>query len=87
MEIQCIRTKLEVLKGKMGMEGMFAVDCEGHSGGLVLFWKFTQGISLLGYSSHFIDVEVHILEWGHWRLSGFYQCEASDRFHGSYSAH
>ncbi|KAH9697393.1 reverse transcriptase domain-containing protein [Citrus sinensis] len=44
----------------------------GRSGGLALLWKGTNTVSLLKFSSNFIDAEVEVPELWKWRLTGFY---------------
>ena len=60
METLSARPKLESLKKLLGYEGMFVVDCRGHSGDMALLWKERSWVSLLRYSRNFIDVQVTI---------------------------
>ena len=72
METLLIRPKLEHLQKQLGYEGMFVVDCRGHSGGLALLWKERGWVKLLKYSRNFIDVQVTSQSWATWHLTGFY---------------
>ncbi|KAF4350102.1 hypothetical protein F8388_005964 [Cannabis sativa] len=44
----------------------------GKSGGVALFWKDTEDVTLLGFGDNFIDVVVSGSEGVQWRLTGFY---------------
>lgn len=39
METKCSKTRVEVIRVKLGFAGAFIVDPVGHSGGLALLWK------------------------------------------------
>lgn len=74
METMVASQRLEPIKVKMGFEGMFAVDSNGLSGGLVCFWKKGPMVSIKSYSPRHIDMVIK--EEGNcedWRLTGFYR--------------
>ncbi|KAL8474604.1 hypothetical protein ACS0TY_031161 [Phlomoides rotata] len=59
-------------KARLAMQTqVLAVDCIGHSGGIIVLWKNSQVYSVLSYSHHHIDVLIHnpMCEW---RVMGFY---------------
>ncbi|KAJ8747844.1 hypothetical protein K2173_010053 [Erythroxylum novogranatense] len=43
-----------------------------HSGGLTLLWHSNKDVSVLGYSSNHIDVEIVSFDKFKWRFTGFY---------------
>ncbi|KAF4404464.1 hypothetical protein G4B88_005850 [Cannabis sativa] len=49
----------------------------GKSGGVALFWKDTEDVTLLGFGDNFIDVVVSGSEGVQWRLTGFYDGKES----------
>lgn len=51
---------------------MIVVEAQGRSGGLVLLWRETHQVKLLGLSNNHIDVEVKVKDAQPWRLTGFY---------------
>ncbi|KAK6147624.1 hypothetical protein DH2020_018536 [Rehmannia glutinosa] len=58
-------------KVKLGFDGAFVVNCQGKSGGLILFWKLPLSVSVKSFSSGHID---SIVTEGEkiWRFTGFY---------------
>uniref|UniRef100_A0A803NPV8 Reverse transcriptase domain-containing protein n=1 Tax=Cannabis sativa TaxID=3483 RepID=A0A803NPV8_CANSA len=63
---------IEKVRLAIGFQGVFSVDCRGKSGGVALFWRDTDEVSLLGYGVNFIDVVVSGNEGVKWRLTGLY---------------
>jgi exonuclease III len=59
-------------KWLLGMQGMVARDCEGRSGGIVLFWKKEVNISLGSFSRYHIDVKIEEEDGFKWRFTGIY---------------
>lgn len=51
---------------------MFLVDLIGCSGGLALFWKEKNQVTLIGYSRNHIDVQVQVEDTSLWRPTGLY---------------
>lgn len=68
----CKKEKAENVRKKIGFEGAFAVDCQGQGGGLVMFWRNKEEITLQSYSTNHIDVVVNIQGWSPFRLTGLY---------------
>ncbi|XP_075473358.1 uncharacterized protein LOC142504367 [Primulina tabacum] len=63
----------------LGFSGLFVVNCEGRSGGLILLWKEPLNVTVLSYSSGHIDSIVRHGE-KRWRFTGFYgHPEANNR--------
>lgn len=52
-----VNEKAEAVQKLFRYDGMFAVDVQGRSGGLVLFWQNQDDVSILSYSRNHIDVE------------------------------
>ncbi|XP_074336020.1 uncharacterized protein LOC141673185 [Apium graveolens] len=50
----------------------FAVDPQGHGGGVALIWKNEGGINIVDSCSNFIDFEVQHEQLGRWRYTGYY---------------
>jgi len=55
-----------------GLLRLFAVNSEGRSGGLVLFWTDSSKISLKGYCKNFIDVSITQEDGLTWRATFVY---------------
>jgi exonuclease III len=45
IETKCMQAKASFLKIKLDYDSVFAVDCKGLSGGLILLWKSTYQTS------------------------------------------
>lgn len=54
------KDRMEWIRGKIGYDGIFAVEPYGRSGGIALFWKDMNQAKLIGFSKNHIDVEVNI---------------------------
>ncbi|XP_073057177.1 uncharacterized protein [Primulina eburnea] len=66
-------------KVALGFSGLFVVNCEGRSGGLIMLWKEPLNVTVFSYSSGHID---SIVQHGdkRWRFTGFYgHPEANNR--------
>ncbi|VFQ82721.1 unnamed protein product [Cuscuta campestris] len=72
METKGARDKAEVLRVKIGFEGLLAVDSVGTSGGLALLWRSNRSVNLISYSRFHVDVMVSLGGALPWRLTGFY---------------
>jgi exonuclease III len=58
-ETKMKRERIEWLKWKLGMPNMIVKDCNGQSGGLVIFWKNSVNVKLVGFvSKYHIDTEI-----------------------------
>ncbi|KAL6521117.1 hypothetical protein OROGR_017686 [Orobanche gracilis] len=72
METKTRRNPAELVKNRIGFEGLFFVDGGGSGGGLALFWKDKNVARLIGFSTNFIDIEVLLPGQLPWRLTCFY---------------
>lgn len=64
---------MEILRVKLGFEGMFVVDPIGRSGGLGLFWKEKDILEIQNYSRMHINAVVKTGEGtSEWKLTSFY---------------
>ncbi|XP_074342351.1 uncharacterized protein LOC141679878 [Apium graveolens] len=61
----------EVCK-KIGFADYFAIDAQGHGGGLALFWKNEGGVKINNSCSNYIYFEVSNDQVGRWRYTGIY---------------
>ncbi|KAK1383484.1 hypothetical protein POM88_021219 [Heracleum sosnowskyi] len=64
--------KMEILCTKLGFENFLAVEPQGRSGGIGLFWKNTEAVKLLSSSRSHIDVTISMPDDSEWRLTGIY---------------
>jgi hypothetical protein len=46
------------LKWRLGLKNCIAVDSDGNSGGLALYWDESISVTLLGMCDRLIDVQV-----------------------------
>ncbi|XP_060974183.1 uncharacterized protein LOC133039333 [Cannabis sativa] len=63
---------IERMRIKLGFEGAYSVDANGHKGGLALLWKYSDGVRFLGFSHSHIDIEISTPNLPTWRLTGLY---------------
>ncbi|GAU40629.1 hypothetical protein TSUD_190060 [Trifolium subterraneum] len=49
-----------------------AIDVEGRSGGLTVFWKDSSMCQVVNYTRNFINMIVKDEQWGEWRLTCYY---------------
>jgi len=56
----------------LGYDSCLAVDVEGRSGGLVVFWKDVSNCRVLNYSRNFINMVMEDREADDWRLTCYY---------------
>ena len=54
---------------KISFAGFFAVDVQGHGGGLALFWKNEDAVHIIDSCSNYIDFEVSHDQLGKWRYT------------------
>lgn len=66
------KNKVEQVCRKLRFAKFFAVDAQGHGGGLALFWKTDEGVHILSSCSNFIDFECTHDSMGKWRYTGYY---------------
>ena len=84
METKISAKRVESLKATLGFAGCYAVDSNGLSGGIGLFWTADISIDLKNYS--FCHIDVMVRKAGQtgmaWRFTGFYGApRAEDRHH------
>ncbi|XP_019191056.1 PREDICTED: uncharacterized protein LOC109185569 [Ipomoea nil] len=72
IETKVNRDHAERLRIKLGFDGLFNVDNSGLSGGLALLWRTNNTARLLSYSDNHVDIEVSMLGFDKWRMTGFY---------------
>ncbi|XP_019179933.1 PREDICTED: uncharacterized protein LOC109175136 [Ipomoea nil] len=72
IETKANSVKVEEVRIKLGFERAFCVDRVGLGGGLALFWRDSDTVTLLSYSVNHIDVIIDIPGRPRWRLTGFY---------------
>ena len=65
-------SRVESLAATLGYDNAYAVDCEGRSGGIGLFWNNEIKIDILGYSRYHLDVSVQEENHDAWRLTCVY---------------
>ena len=58
-EIRMSASRSKNLRWKIGLKHSLAVDSDGLSGGIVLFWDESISVSLLSQGERYIDVLVH----------------------------
>jgi exonuclease III len=68
-ETQISRTHLEALASTFGFDHAFAIDSDGRSGGLGIYWNNDINIDVLGYSHYHTDVFVPGIGEIPWRLT------------------
>jgi len=73
MKTKLMRNKMEVIRIKLGFDGMFVFDCHGHSGGLSLLWKLDDQVLIQNYSRGHVNGVVNEGNANKaWKLTGFY---------------
>lgn len=68
------KNKIQAICKLLHFADYFAVDAQGHGGGLALMWKNAGGVVIKGSCNHYIDFEVMCEQIGRWRYTGFYGC-------------
>lgn len=64
--------KMESLCTRLGFEGFMAVEPQGKSGGIAMFWNNAEDIQLLSFSRSYIDISIKSTTAVTWRLTGIY---------------
>ncbi|XP_074346844.1 uncharacterized protein LOC141685649 [Apium graveolens] len=64
--------KVATVSKKLGFAGYYAIDAQGHGGGLALMWKNGGAVQILQSCNNFIDFEVSHEQTGKWRYTGYY---------------
>ncbi|GAU10377.1 hypothetical protein TSUD_382990 [Trifolium subterraneum] len=60
---------IESIRVLLGFDSCLAIDVEGRSGGLTVFWKDSSKCRVLNYTRNFINMLVEDEQWGEWRLT------------------
>lgn len=63
-----IYAKMGKLCSDLGFEGFIAVEPQGKSGGIAMFWSNASNINLFSYSRSYIDVSVKASDRKEWRI-------------------
>lgn len=87
METKIRAVRVEALQWQLGFAGCFAVDSNGLSGGIGLFWSSEVSVELKNYSISHIDVMVRKSDDHNspaWRLTGFYGAPRAENGHHSW---
>ena len=69
VETQIEGSRVEALASSIGYDNAYAVDSQGRSGGIGLFWNNVIKIEILGYSCYHLDVSVEEEGEDKWRLT------------------
>jgi len=64
-------SRIESIRGEIKFDECFAVDRLGMRGGLVVFWKGPEIVTLIGYSQNHVNLEVVGTYSFQWRLMSF----------------
>ena len=72
VETQIEGSRVENLPSTLGYDNVYAVDSEGRSGGIGLFWNNEIKIDILGYSRYHLDVSVEEEGQDAWRMTCVY---------------
>ena len=72
VETQIEGSRVENLANTLGYDNAYAVDSQGRSGGLCLFWNNEIKIEVLGYSCYHLDVSVEEPGQEIWRMTCVY---------------
>ncbi|XP_050238444.1 uncharacterized protein LOC126687935 [Mercurialis annua] len=72
METMINEAKVYKVCQKIGFEGSCIVSGSGHGGGLALFWKHKNWVTILDSNRNFIDASIEIPLLPPWRFTGFY---------------
>ncbi|CAN0841413.1 Transposon TX1 uncharacterized 149 kDa protein [Linum grandiflorum] len=52
------KSRMETVRSKVKMEGCFAVDADGHSGGVCVLWREREEVTVKGFGRNLIIMEV-----------------------------
>ena len=86
METKIRAKRVEDLRARLGFAGCFAIDSEGLSGGLGLFWSSDVIVDVKNKSSDHIDCVVQKVDLSSppWRFTGFYGAPRAENRHHSW---
>lgn len=71
METMIDQDIMETIRAKMNYEGFLTVAGSGHGGGLAMFWKLKNIISIKSYSQNHINTEINLKNVNKWRMTCF----------------
>ncbi|KAL8154887.1 hypothetical protein AgCh_000296 [Apium graveolens] len=57
---------------QLGFAGCYAIDVQGHSGGIALLWRNDGAVHITNSCRNFIDFEVSNEQLGRWGYTGYY---------------
>jgi hypothetical protein len=69
------KRRIEKFRWMLGLTNMVFKECDGRSGGLVLFWRSGVDATLRDISKYYIDVEIAGMNGVPWRFTGIF-CES-----------
>jgi hypothetical protein len=58
METKLRKSRMELIRIKLGFPNIMVVDSMGKSGGLALFWNLTGGVEIQNFSHRHINTSV-----------------------------
>src|SRR4051812_5168133 len=72
VETQVKKDRVEALASSIGYDKVLAIDSQGRSGGIGIYWNNNTTVSFLGSSFYHIDISVTEGGQDPWRLTVFY---------------
>jgi hypothetical protein len=73
METKLRYNKMELIRCKLGLKNMIAVNCVGKSGGLALLWGDELDVEIQNYSRRHVNAKISLpFESATWKFTGFY---------------
>ncbi|XP_042942912.1 uncharacterized protein LOC122277098 [Carya illinoinensis] len=73
VETKSRKSRLEEVRRSLKLEGCFAVDCVGMSGGIALLWRETWQVKIINYTRWHISALIQEGDLGPtWQFTGFY---------------
>ncbi|GAU33334.1 hypothetical protein TSUD_165990 [Trifolium subterraneum] len=75
---------IESIRVLLGFDSCLAINVEGRSGGLAVFWKDSSKCRVLNYTRNFINMLVEDEQWGEWRLTCYYGYPERSKRHAAW---
>ena len=72
VETQISGARFEVFANTLGYDQAYAIDSQGRSGGMGIFWNNTTNVQILGDSVYHIDARIQEAGQDPWRLTFVY---------------
>ena len=72
VETQIEGRRVEALASSIGFDNSYAIDSQGRSGGIGLFWNNSIKVEILGYSCYHLDISVEEQGEDPWRMTCVY---------------